>query len=191
MSEFVPFRFHVSLAKADGDKEILCRGAFSEVSGLEVTMEPKVIVEGGRNWGEFQRSGPAKFSPIVLKRGVTTLNDLWSWIDATTRGLNYGYRLTGSISVLSSGAESFPADAAKDKEKADKANASRTKKSSKPLLTWKLQQVLPTKFKGPDLSSTASQVAIEELHLVHEGLELVRAPEPKAASGKPAPARAR
>lgn len=183
MSEFVPFRFYVSLAKANDDKEILCRGAFSEVSGLEVTMEPKVIVEGGRNWGEFQRSGPAKFSPIVLKRGVTSLNDLWSWMDATSRGLNYGYRLTGSISVLSSGAETFPADAAKKKE--DKTKATETKKSSQPLLTWKLQQVLPTKFKGPDLSSTASQVAIEELHLVHEGLELVRAPEPKAAADTP------
>jgi phage tail-like protein len=85
--------------------------------------------------------------------------------------------------VLSSGAETFPADAAKKKE--DKTKATETKKSSQPLLTWKLQQVLPTKFKGPDLSSTASQVAIEELHLVHEGLELVRAPEPKAAADTP------
>ena len=41
-------------------------------------------------------------------------------------------------------------------------------------MTWKLVGVLPTKFKGPDLSATSNQVAIEELHLVHEGLELVR-----------------
>jgi phage tail-like protein len=42
------------------------------------------------------------------------------------------------------------------------------------IMKWKLTGVLPTRFKGPDLSSTADQVAIEELHLVHEGLELER-----------------
>jgi phage tail-like protein len=41
-------------------------------------------------------------------------------------------------------------------------------------MTWRLSNALPVKFKGPDLSATASQVAIEELHLVHEGLELER-----------------
>jgi phage tail-like protein len=41
-------------------------------------------------------------------------------------------------------------------------------------MVWTLTGVLPTKFKGPDLSANASQVAIEELHLVHEGLELQR-----------------
>ena len=44
-----------------------------------------------------------------------------------------------------------------------------------PLLRWRITNALPTRFKGPDLSSTADQVAIEELQLVHEGLELERA----------------
>ena len=42
------------------------------------------------------------------------------------------------------------------------------------VMVWKLTGVLPTKFKGPHLHATASQVAIEELQLVHEGLELQR-----------------
>ena len=163
---FVPFRFRVSLYDADRSR-LLCGGYFSEVTGFEVTMEPKAIAEGGRNWGELQRSGPTKFAPLILKRGVTTVNDLWSWFDITTRRANYAHRLTGEITVLGnpttrSNRGSGPGD---------HATLSVTEN---PVMVWKLTGVLPTKFKGPDLSSTASQVAIEELHLVHEGLELQR-----------------
>jgi len=161
MSEFVPFRFRVSLFAGDRS-ELLCGGYFSEVSGLEVSMEPKVIVEGGRNWGAFQRSGPTKFAPVVLKRGVTGIDDLWEWFDVTTRGANYGYRLSGEIEVLGN-----PTVKVDDTGKI-------TSITHNTVLVWKLAQVLPTKFKGPDLSATASQVAIEELQLVHEGLTLVR-----------------
>jgi len=168
---FIPFRFQVTLYSADKAEgataastpeatreetgDILCAGQFSEVTGLEATMTPKTITEGGRNWGALQRSGPTSFSAVTLKRGVTTINDLWAWFDVTTRGANYGYRLRGEIQVLGNpqgGAGAAPV----------------------PVMTWKLANVLPVKFKGPDLSATANQVAIEELQLVHEGLELVR-----------------
>lgn len=152
MSEFVPFRFKVNLYNSENN-QLLCSGKFSEVTGFELTMEPKTIQEGGRNWGELQRSGITKFTPIILKRGVTTVNDLWSWFDASTRGSNYGYRLHGEIIVLGN-----PLDG----------------KEENPIMTWHLENVMATKFKGPDLNSTANQVAIEEIHLVHEGLELER-----------------
>ncbi|HWV14436.1 MAG TPA: phage tail protein [Cellvibrio sp.] len=161
MSEFVPFRFKVSLLDS-GSGNILCRGYFSEVSGLEMTMEPKAISEGGRNWGELQRVGLTRFSPIVLKRGVTDSTDLWSWFDAVTRGGAYGYRLDGSIAVM--GAE------------VDEQG------EAKVILTWNLSGVLPTRFKAADLSATASQVAIEEITLVHESLTLA-APESASPAG--------
>ena len=174
MSEFVPLRFKINLYSPDRG-QLLCGGYFSEVSGFELTMAPKTISEGGRNWGELQRSGPTKFAPLILKRGVTTINDMWSWFDVTTRQSNYGYRLAGEIIVLGNptttpnpviGSLPLPIQTIQEN----------------PLMTWKLTGVLPTKFKGPDLSSTASQVAIEELHLVHEGLELQR-PVPAASQG--------
>lgn len=152
MSEFIPFRFEVSLYEQSAEN-VLCSGFFSEVSGLEITMEPKAIAVGGMNWGEVQRVGATKFSPIVLRRGVTNINDLWSWFDATTRGANYGFRLQGEIKVY---------DGYISGEKFE------------PVLTWKLAGVLPTRFKGPDLSSTSNQVAIEEVTLVHESLTLER-----------------
>lgn len=164
--EFVPFRFKVSLYNADSS-ELLCAGYFSEVSGFELTMEPKTIAEGGRNWGEHQRSGPTKFAPMILKRGVTSVNDLWAWFDATTRQAFYGYRLTGEITVLGNPT----ATPIQGSGKAAHAGQSVT---DNPVMVWKLTGVLPTKFKGPDLTATANQVAIEELHLVHEGLELQR-----------------
>jgi phage tail-like protein len=149
---FVPFRFKVNLYDSE-QNTLLCSGKFSEVSGFELTMEPKTFQEGGRNWGEIHRSGQTKFAPMTLKRGVTSVNDLWSWFDATTRGANYGYRLSGEIIVLG-----HQTSDGKDN----------------PVMTWKLTGVMATKFKGPDLNSTASQVAIEEVQLVHEGLELER-----------------
>lgn len=149
---FVPFKFEVNLYDEQSDGEILCSGLFSEVSGLEMTMEPKAISEGGLNSGEYQRVGSTRYSPIVLKRGVSKNLDLWNWFDSTTRGANYGYRLHGEINVLGH-------------EVSEKGNP-------QPIMIWKLAQVLPTRFKGPDLSAMSSQVAIEELTLVHEGLTL-------------------
>ena len=44
--------------------------------------------------------------------------------------------------------------------------------SNKPVLTWKLIRAIPVKFKAADLNGMrTNEVAIEELHLVHEGLE--------------------
>lgn len=153
--EFIPFRFRVSLfapGGGEGQRRLLCQGAFSEVSGLEATMAPKAHKEGGRNWGDVQLSGPTTFAPVVLKRGVTSIGDLWEWFEATTRQASYDLRYTGVIEVF------HPSQAWTDT----------------PALTWELENALPTKFKGPDLNATASQVAVEELHLVHEGLTLAR-----------------
>ena len=148
--EFIAFRFRVTLFDSNDVGKELCRGAFSEVSGLEASMTPKTYKEGGRNWGEVQLSGPTTFAPVVLKRGITDLDHLWSWFETTTRSANYGLRYSGMIDVF------LP--------------------SGEPALRWNLANVLPTKFKGPDLSATAKEVAIEELHLVHEGLTLERPP---------------
>lgn len=168
ISEFVAFRFKVNLYNGDQSR-LLCSGYFSEITGFEATMEPKVIGEGGHNWGEHHRSGPTKFAPIILKRGVTDVNDLWSWFDVTTNQANYGYRLSGEIVVYGN-----PTVTGNGSQQSVKDNV---------VMIWKLSGVLPTKFKGPDLSATASQVAIEELHMVHQGLELQR-PAPAGTQGR-------
>lgn len=154
--EFLPFRFVVTLFNAEmtshGHEDVLCKGAFSEVSGFEASMTPKTIKEGGRNWGEVQLAGPTSFSALVLKRGVTRARDLHAWFDMTTRRGGYGLRLDGRIDVY-------------DRGVGPDANG-------RPVMSWGIERAMATKLKGPDLSSTASQIAIEELHLVHEGMIL-------------------
>lgn len=153
-AEFVPFRFVVTLYPESGASQSpICSGAFSEVSGFEFTMTPKSIQEGGRNWGEVQLAGNTKFSAITLKRGITRVNDLYKWFDVSTRQANYAFRMTGFIDVY------------------DQAYVDNTE--VKPVLRWQLIKALATKFKGPDLSATSNQIAIEELQLMHEGLMLV------------------
>ena len=149
IGEFIPHRFRVLLYGEQGASAPICSGAFSEVTGLEAGQVPLKFKEGGRNWGEVQLSGVTTFPPVVLKRGMTEVADLWTWFEYSTRQANYQYRLQGKIQVLAPNGKDIA-------------------------LTWLLDNVLPIKFKGADLSSTANTVAIEELQLVHEGLSLVR-----------------
>ncbi len=123
----------------------LCSGAFAECTGLEATMEPKAIKEGGRNYGANQRAGPVTFSTVILKRGMTVTRDLWKWFEMVSNGA-YAYRLTARITML------------------DLAGGR--------VLSWELSRCLPTKFKTADLNARNNEIGIEELHLVHEGLRL-------------------
>ena len=108
-------------------------------------MTPRTIREGGRNTGALQRVGPVAFGSVTLKRGMTKSSDLWRWLDLVAGRENFGIRLQGQIDVM------------------DGAN-------SNVVESWKLLNVLPIKFKAPDLSATSSQVAVEEVQLVFEDL---------------------
>ena len=130
----------------------LCSGAFSECTGLEATMEPKVIKEGGRNYGVAQRSGPVTFATLVLKRGMTATRDLHKWFEMVGSG-KYAYRLAATITMFD------PA--------------------GKGVLSWRVTKALPVKFKAAELNAKSTDVGVEELHLAHEGLSLL--PVPKVA----------
>ena len=150
------FRFHVdfkvqTLADAkEGADRALCSGVFSECTGIEATMEPRVIKEGGSNFGPAQRVGPVTFGTVVLKRGMTTSRDLYKWFELVGNG-SYAYRLAATITMFD--------------------------RSGKATLSWKLEKALPTKFKAADLNAKSTDVGIEELHLAHEGLSLLKSPK--------------
>lgn len=153
-SEEIPlhvFRFHVSFRKqplqgaASGSPVALCQGAFAECTGLEASMEPKVIAVGGQNYGAAQRAGPVTFATVVLKRGMTDTRDLWNWF-RTVGGGGYAYRMQVEIEMRN----------AKDETQ----------------VTWLLRRAMPVKFKAADLNAKGNEIGIEELHLAHEGLVL-------------------
>lgn len=129
---------------ADGALVELCRGAFSEVTGLEATVEPFAINEGGVNWGQYQRVGRTTFSTVILKRGMTTSRSLWDFFRKVHFDGAYRFRLNVTIQL-----QDYRGDR---------------------ILEWSLDRALPVKLKLADLNANAQDVAIEELHLVHEGL---------------------
>src|SRR6266481_6223468 len=62
-------------------------GGFQECSGLEVEMDVREYLEGGRNDGVIRRVGRAKYQNLVLKRGMfftdTQVNrEVWIWIQS-------------------------------------------------------------------------------------------------------------
>jgi len=143
------FNFHVSFGDAsfagsDGAELPLVEGAFAEISGLEATLEPKSIREGGLNGLMHQRAGPVTHATVSLKRGVPRARDLARCVDVIASG-HYAGRLDVEIEMR---------DAAGDA-----------------LMRFRLLRALPVKFKAADLNARATEVGIEELHLVHEGLE--------------------
>ena len=145
------FRFHVNfrqqpLTGAASDTVVpLCQGSFAECTGLEATMEPKVIQVGGVNYGAAQRAGPVTFATVVLKRGMTQTRDLWNWFH-TVGGGGYAYRMQVEIKMRN----------ARDETQ----------------VTWLLRRAMPVKFKAADLNAKGNEIGIEELHLAHEGLVL-------------------
>jgi phage tail-like protein len=144
------FRFQVDFEEATlgggGSPVVLCSGAFSECAGLEATMEPKVIKEGGRNYGPAQRAGPVSFATVILKRGMTTTRHLWKWFEFVNGGA-YAHRLNVIVTMFDY--------------------------AGNEVVRWKLENAMPIKFKAADLNAKGTEIGVEELHLAHEGLSLV------------------
>jgi phage tail-like protein len=126
----------------------VCTGAFAECTGLEATMEAKAIKEGGTNYGVAQRAGPITFATVVLKRGISSNRNLWQIFNAVSSGM-YAPRLQVTITLFDG--------------------------SGDPAISWQLDRAMPIKFKFADLNAKGTEVGIEELHLVHEGLSSVPA----------------
>lgn len=156
MSFFHVFRYRVDFHETTLDKNAstgkaaICSGQFSEVTGFEASMEPFTFQEGGRNWGEVHRAGKTTFATLVLKRGMTDDRGLWTWFQGVANGA-YAYRLNATVTML---APDQPVEDAKG------------------VLGWEFANCLPIKLKAADLSSSSSEIGIEELHLNHEGMTL-------------------
>ncbi len=134
-------------------------GGFQECSGLEISMDVQEYLEGGRNDGVIQRVGRAKYSNIVLKRGMfysmdkdnpdaqKQINrDLWEWLQNVVAGTRPVLRYDGIIEAKTSAGDV--------------------------VATWVFERGLPVKIVGPQLNAKTGDIAIEEMHIAHEGLRL-------------------
>lgn len=152
------FRFEVKLRRSDtGDdqaepREMLGDGGFQECSGLDLEMEVQETREGGRNHGLIQHIGRARHTPIVLKRGMWygaggQLNgEIWQWMRRILTNEGPPVRYDGTVEV---------------KGEDDTVVA-----------RWQFERGLPARVQGPQLNAKTGDIAIEELHIAHEGLSL-------------------
>jgi phage tail-like protein len=127
---------------------------FSEVSGLEANIEVKAHPEGGRPQGVRQLIGRTTYPNLVLKRGMCWNLETWRWFAAVSSGVRPVPRKDMTIKLL----DTDPGSA---------------QKPALVMVTWKVVRAVPVKLKASDLNGKTGEVAIEELHLAHEGLNLV------------------
>jgi phage tail-like protein len=118
-------------------------GGFAEVTGLGFEADVESFREGGYNGHERQLPGAVKASArLVLKRGMGDAQELWDWFNNVAGG-----RLQRrDLSVLL-------------------VDADRSE-----LRRWKFTRACPVKWSVSDLRAKNSEVAIEALEFVHEGL---------------------
>lgn len=154
------FRFEVTLTVHQPDAPTaevpaqLGTGAFAECSGLELEADIKEYLEGGRNDGVVRRVGRVKLVPLVLKRGMFVGSSggfvdtaVWDWLTGMVTGILPIPRYDGVVAVF---------DHAKKRR----------------LARWTFDRGLPMKVTGPSLNAKTGEIAIEELHIAHEGLRL-------------------
>lgn len=117
---------------------------FSEVSGLSISVKP-IGYRGGLmpEYSEIKMPGAPEYTNITLKRGIFAGdNEFFQWI--STVQLNDVERRNLTISLLNG--------------------------QHVPVMSWKVKNAWPTKVDGPALSAKGTEVAIETIELVHEGL---------------------
>ena len=90
--------------------------------------------------------GPTKFEPVTITRGLSRDTAFEKWAQAMRHGTGPAPRKDVRIELHD--------------------NARRI------TFAWVLKGALPIKFEAPDLDAAATDVAVEELTLAYDGLEL-------------------
>lgn len=151
---FTAFNFLVEVT-VPGMSGTLAHAAFSECDGLEMTMESKTIREGGRNSGPVHMAGPVAYGQLTLKRGMTANVDLWRWFERVNAAGNGGLR--GTAEVVSMGSD-----------------------LSGEQFRFRLGGCLPVKLKASPFNAKDGQIAIEEMQVAYESLEMFSGGAPVA-----------
>jgi phage tail-like protein len=140
------FNFLVALGGDQGDgAEGTVIGGFSDVSGLGVDVQYAEYRNGNEKFNTARKvPGTHKLDDVTLKRGLVGSDDLFRWLKGVRDGKADPRQVT--ITLL------------------DEARQT--------VATWVLRRAQPKKWSGPTLAAKGGgDVAMEELHLVHEGIE--------------------
>ncbi len=124
-------------------------GGFSEVRGFEQKIEIEEYREGGSHFVHKLPKAVVQ-STLTLKKGMSESNELWKWFAACRDAILYRQPLVKkAISVV-----------VLDEQKNPKAR-------------FTFEGAYPIKWGGSTLSASGNSVTIEELEIVHEGMQRV------------------
>lgn len=137
------FNFLVTLPDVNDPEESLF-GGFSDVSGLGVEVNYSDYRNGNDRENTVRKvQNSYKQEDVTLKRGLVGATKLFDWVRRVREGAHQPRNV--SITLL---------DEARN-----------------PVATFRLRNAQPKKWVGPTLAAKGGgEVAMEELHLVHEGI---------------------
>ncbi len=120
------------------------KGAFCEVSGLDVEVPPIEYRNGSEDITMRKIPGLKKFTNLTLKRGLIGDLAFWNWV---VEGMNGKVqRVEGSVALLD--------------------------ENRKEVMRWNFRRAWPSKYTGPSLNAKNNEIAMESLEISHEGLEI-------------------
>jgi phage tail-like protein len=138
---YASFNFEIAIDGISDDGKAV-KGAFSEVTGLDLEVQPIDYRTGAEDIRVRKLPGLKKFPNLVLKRGVIGDPALWNWILQSASG--QVQRTSGHISLLD--------------------------ESHQEVMRWNFQRAWAAKYSGPQLGASKNEVALETLEIAHEGL---------------------
>jgi phage tail-like protein len=123
----------------------ITRAGFRECSGLETSQNAGEYREGtDKNLAVRKIPGLNTYADITLSRGFTSDRKLWEWRERAMKGAVERHDI--SITLMD-----------------DLGNAK---------ITWNLYECWPKSWTGPSLNASADEVAIEQLSLACERVEV-------------------
>ena len=122
-------------------------GFFTQVGGIgsetEVVQHKIVNAETGETLIR-QIPGRLTWTPVTMKRGVTSSMDIWKWRQQVVEGKIEEARTNCSIVAYS--------------------------QDNKEIARWNFENAWPSKVVGPEMDSGSTNYMIEDLTIVHEGV---------------------
>ncbi len=123
-------------------------GVFSEVEGLNITIETEDINEGGQNGYVHKLPSRMTWPNLVFKRGLTESDTLFRWLEKSS---GEGFAGSGNKLVRSTGA------------------VTALDSLGKRLRSWDLIDVFPVQWTGPKFATGENTALQEELEVAHHG----------------------
>jgi phage tail-like protein len=120
-------------------------GKFTRCEGLESENYVYEVEEGGLNTTTHKFLGRTRFPNLVLEKGLTDNNEIYSWYHNTVETEDAVVRKDGSVILFNAAGEEVK--------------------------RWNFFRALPCRWVGPQLGQTVHGCAVERIEIMHEGLE--------------------